>query len=92
MNIATISAAIGLVTTLGGGGYWVANELTAKADHAEVVAVNAKAEYVMDKQMESMLAQVNKLESKKGKTPDDLDQLRYLRDEVKRLRDIRQQR
>jgi len=68
----------------------VATELTAKADHAEVVAVNAKAEFVMDKQMESMLAQINKLEQKQGKTPDDIEQLRYLRDELKRLRDIRQ--
>ena len=68
----------------------MATELTAKADHAEVVAVNAKAEFVMDKQMESMLAQINKLEQKQGKTPDDIEQLRYLRDELKRLRDIRQ--
>jgi len=90
MNISALSGALGIITTLGGGGYWVATELTAKADHAEVVAVNAKAEFVMDKQMESMLAQINKLEQKQGKTPDDIEQLRYLRDELKRLRDIRQ--
>lgn len=92
MNIAALSGAIGLVTTLGGGGYWIATELTAKADHQEVLAVNSKADYIIDKQMESTLSQINRLEAKTDKTQDDRDQIKYLREELERSRQIRQQR
>ena len=92
MNIGTLSTVAALVTTIGGGGAWIATELGAKADKQEVVAVNSKTDYVIDKQMESTLSQINRLEAKQGKTPDDRDQLKYLREELQRSREIRKQR
>jgi peptidoglycan hydrolase CwlO-like protein len=87
-----IIASIGLVSTVGGGGYWVADTLGDKADKSEVIAVSLKAEYIMDKQIESLYAQIVKIESKPHKTPDDIQQLQYLREELQRLREIRQRR
>lgn len=92
MNIATLSTALGLAATLGGGGYLASEALSAKADRAEVVAVNSKTDYIIDKQMESTLSQINKLESKQVKTQDDREQIRYLREELQRSREIRKQR
>lgn len=92
MNIPLISSAVGLAITLSGGGYWVGTELSSKADKVELLAVNSKADFIMDKQIESMHSQINKIDAKSIKTPDDREQIRYLRDEVKRLREIRQQR
>lgn len=87
MNIATLSTVAGLIATVGGGGYWAANNL---ADKAEVQVVAVKADFAIDKHAEYLLAQINRLESKRGKTAEDLEQLRYLREELKRLREIRQ--
>ena len=57
-----------------------------------VVAVDDKANYVLDKQMESTLSQINKLESKQNKTQDDREHLRYLREDLQRSKEIRKQR
>lgn len=92
VNIAMLSTAVGLIATLGGGGFWAAQVLGAKAEKSELLAVNAKSDYVIDRQMESQLAQINRLEDKNKKTQDDREQLRYLREELQRLRDIRKQR
>lgn len=85
MNIATLSTVVGLVTTLGGGGYWAATTL---ADKESVQLVAVKADYAIDKHIEYLLAQIARLEAK-PKTADDREQLRYLRDELERLRKIR---
>lgn len=90
MNLTALSAAIGLVATVGGGGVWFANELNAKATHEEVQVVGVQAEYALDKHLEYILSQINRLERKSHKTPDDVEQLRYLREELKRLREVRQ--
>jgi hypothetical protein len=84
----TIAAAVALIA-LGGSGYAM---LEAKADKPVVLAVDDKANYVLDKQMESTLAQINKLEAKQSKTQDDRDQIKYLREDLQRSRDIRKQR
>lgn len=89
MNLTTVISLSTLVTAIGGGGFWFATELNTKADHSEVQVVSAKADYALDKQIEYILAQINKLVAKKNKTPDDFEQLRYLREELKRLREIR---
>ena len=86
MNIATLSAIVGLLGTVGGGGIWLA---TTYATNEELQVVASKAEYALDKQMELILTQINRLEAKKNKTQDDYEQLRYLRSELKRLREIR---
>ena len=92
MNLSMISAAVSLVTVIGGSGYWIATSLDAKADKPVVLAVDDKANYVIDKVMESTLSQINRLEAKKNKTQDDRDQLKYLREDLQRSREIRQQR
>ena len=90
MNISALSTAVGLVVTLGGGGFWVANTIATKADKEDVLIVATQTQFALDKQIESLLAQINKLEAKKVKTEDDRDQIRYLREEVKRTREIKQ--
>jgi len=92
MNIPIISSAVGLALTLSGGGYWVSEQLASKAGKDQLMVVELKADFVMDKQIESMHSQINKIESKPAKTQDDREQIRYLRDEVKRLREIKQKR
>lgn len=92
MNIPLLSTTVGLVLAIGGGGYALATKLEAKADKPVVVAVDDKANYVLDKQMESTLSQINKLESKQNKTQDDREHLRYLREDLQRSKEIRKQR
>lgn len=92
MILATVVSVVSLVSAVGGGGYWVSNELHAKADKPIVMAVDDKANYVLDRQMESTLSQINKLESKQNKTQDDREQLKYLREDLQRSREIRKQR
>ena len=92
MNIPLLSTTVGLVLAIGGGGYTLATKLEAKADKPVVVAVDDKANYVLDKQMESTLSQINKLESKQNKTQDDREHLRYLREDLQRSKEIRKQR
>jgi len=92
MNIPLLSTAAGLMMLIGGSGYTLATKLDAKADKPLVVAVDAKVDYILDKQMESTLSQINKLEAKPQKTQDDREQIRYLREELERSREIRKQR
>lgn len=91
-TIQLLSTAIGIVGTLAGGGYWAAQEIGAKADKSEVLVVNLKTDYIMDKQIESLFSQITRIEEKPVKTDDDRQQLQYLRDELQRLREIRQKR
>lgn len=86
MNITTLSTLVSVIAAIGGGGYWVAKEV---ATHEEVQVAESKADFSLDKHQEYILEQINRLELKKQKSPDDLEQLRYLRDELKRLREVR---
>jgi len=89
MNIPTLSTVVGLVATLGGGGYWFATELEAKASKDYMQVVESKADYSLDKNMEYILTQINRIEAKPNKTQYDYEQLKYLRSELARLRQIR---
>ena len=86
MNLSTLSTLSGLVVTIAGGGWWAATTL---ADKETVMVIASKADYSIDKHAEYLLSQINKLEAKQNKTPDDRQQLQYLRDELERLRQIR---
>ena len=88
MNLTTLSTITGLIT-IAGGGWWAATTLAEKADKDTVLVVASKADYSIDKHAEYLLSQINKLEAKPNKTPDDRQQLQYLRDELERLRQIR---
>lgn len=89
MNVATLSTVAGLVATLGGSGYWAANELGAKADKTELVVAGARVDFIYDKMIESYVSQIAILEASGRKTPEENDRLRYLREELNRVRDIR---
>lgn len=79
-----------LVTALAFGGWYVSqyveNELTHTGDF---VVVQAQAQTALDQQMEIIIAQIARLETKTPKTQDDRDQIKYLRDQLDRLRKIR---
>jgi len=92
MNVATLSAALGLIITISGGTYYVVDKVAWQDD---LMVVSSKTDYVLDKQMEYTLSRINLLEqkAKEGKaTQYDLEQLRYHREDLKRQRAIRQGR
>jgi len=96
MNVATLSAALGLIITISGGTYYVVDKVAWKDDlvawEDDLMVVASKADYALDKQMEYTLTRINALEqkAKDGKaTQYDLEQLRYHREELKRLRALR---
>jgi len=84
MKIAQLSTIIGLILTLGGGGYWFAMN-TATAE--DVDKANTKAEISIDLHIESLTSQLSRLLDKKRKNQADLDQIKYLRDKIQRLRE-----
>jgi hypothetical protein len=92
MNISTLSTIAGLVATLGGGGYMVADKLGDKADKTELIVAGVRVDFIYDKMIESYVTQIAILEAKQKKTPEENDRLRYLRDELTRVREIRKQR
>lgn len=55
----------------------------------DLVVVQAQAQTALDQQMEDIMARLARLESKPNKTADDRDQIKYLRDQLERLRRIR---
>ena len=89
MSLGTISTIVSLVGALGGGGYVVA---TTFATNSDLQVVASRTDYIMDKQIESLIGQINLLEAKAraGKaTQYDIEQLKYLREELVRMRAIR---
>ena len=86
MNIKQLSLIVSLVLTLAGAGWWAATTL---ATSDQVTIAESKADYSLDLHIQSLNAQLGRLMAKKNKTQDDRDQIRWLRDEIKRLRTIR---
>lgn len=79
-----------VVLGMSGGGWYASRYIEDNlASKNEVVVAAAKADFVMDKQMESLVKQINQLERKANKTRDDLEQLRYLREQLEIMRQIR---
>lgn len=79
-----------LVTTLAFGGWaardYIENNLASKS---EFVVVQVQATTALDNQMEDLIARITNLERKLNKTQDDRDQIKFLRDQLERLRRIR---
>ena len=73
------------------GSVWYARDYidTQLASKTEVIIAGAKADYTLDKQMEGIISQINNLERKPNKTRDDLNQLNYLREQLKIMQQIR---
>lgn len=72
------------------GGWQVHAFITEElADRTSVIVAGTKADFALDKLMEQTIARINQLEAKKAKTVDERDQIKYLRDELERMRQIR---
>ena len=83
-----VAGAVALAGVAGGG--WQANEYlhSTFASHEAVLVAGAKADYLMDQRMESIVAEIAWLERKKNKTTEELKQLDYLRDKLDRIRKV----
>ena len=83
-----IAGIVALAGVAGGG--WQANEYLHRtfASRDSVIVAGAKADYTLNKQMESLIAQIAHLERKQNKTRDEIEHLRYLREEYKRMQDL----
>lgn len=79
-----------LVTSLAFAGWHVRDYIDAKlATKEEVILAGAKADYVIDRQMEAIIAQIAYLERKGRLTPGEVNQLNYLRQQLMELRRVR---
>jgi hypothetical protein len=86
MNLPTLVTVLTLVTTLSGAGWYARETLATKGD---VVVAASKAETALDLQMEALISKIAQLDSKVGKTQEELEQLRYWRQQLERLRKMR---
>jgi hypothetical protein len=72
------------------GSVWAASEyVQTLATKNELVVVQAQAQTALDTQMEDIMARIARLEAIRNKTADDRDQIKYLRDQLERLRKMR---
>lgn len=62
---------------------------TARAIRDDLVVVAVKADTAIDRQMEDLIARITYLDSKPHKTAEERDQLKYLREQLERVRRIR---
>ena len=72
---------------------YVTESLASKEDieaHTQDIQVaGGKADYVLDRQMESVIKQISYLERKRNKTRSEVEQLRYLRNQLRIMRQVR---
>lgn len=79
-----------LVTTLAFGGWHMRSYVEDSLVHkSEFIVVQAQAQTALDQQMELLIAQIERLQSKASKSQDDREQIKYLREQLDRLRKIR---
>ncbi|GMQ79400.1 MAG: hypothetical protein BMS9Abin02_1988 [Anaerolineae bacterium] len=90
MTIKMMISLVGLVTTLSGAGWWASQTLATndRVDEAEqqTKLVESKADYSLDIHIQSLMAQIERIRAKVEKSPDDYEQIRYLRGEIARIR------
>ena len=85
--IATILGTTVMALALGG---WSAHGFVQSlATKEEVLLAGGKADYVLDRQIEALVAQIAQLERKVNLTPSELNQLNYLRGQLDRMRKVR---
>jgi len=76
--------------TIAGAGWSAHDYLTDSfASKETMMVVGVKADYLLDLQTENLVRQVAHLENKKNKTPDEIEHLRYLRQQIETLRKTR---
>ncbi len=86
MDIKNLSVILGIVTTISGATYFAA---TTFAKDSDLRLASTKAEVALDISIDSLVAKLALLEVKPDKTPYDLAKIKYLQDEIKRLRRLR---
>ena len=91
--IVSVIAAGATVASVGWGAHvYLTDTLDGYAEKAEVQVASAKVDFVIDRQVSSIIAEISFLERKKNKTPEEWDQLRWLRKQLEELRRVRRGR
>jgi len=88
-TIKIVAGLLGSAVAVGYGGHVILEE---KADRQDVVVAGAKVDFIYDKMIESKYEKIITLDKKVNKSPDELEQLRYLRKEVDRLREVKEKK
>jgi hypothetical protein len=80
-----------LAVSVAGGG-WGAHEYLfgTFAEKEPLQIAGAKVDFILDRQIASVAAEIGYLERKTHKTPSDLEQLRWLRHQLEQMRRVRQ--
>ena len=86
MDIKNLSVILGIITTISGATYFAA---TTFAKESDLQIASTKAEMALSINIDSMQAKLVLLEIKPNKTPYDLAKIKFLQDEIKRLRKLR---
>jgi hypothetical protein len=83
------SLAAGAVAIAGAG--WGAHSYLAEtyAERGQVQLAGAKADFVLDRQMAAIIGEISYLERKQNKTPGEIEQLRWLREQLDQMRRVR---
>jgi len=84
-----VAGILGLASVAGGGfgaHEWLESRY---AKQGAVLVAAGQATYVLDRQMQALLRDINRLEEKKNKTRDDRDTLKYLRETLKEMQEVR---
>lgn len=91
-----VAAYLALAATLAGAGWgtheYLSGNYQPRGDYArkgDVQLAGAKADFVIDRQMASIITEIAYLQRKKNKTQDELEQLRWLRKQLEEMRRVR---
>lgn len=88
MNLTT-TIVVGCLGVAGVG--WQAHEYLHDtfSKREPVILAGAKADFVLDRQISSVAAEIGYLERKQNKTAADIEQLRWLREQLDQMRRVR---
>ena len=85
-----IAASVAAAISLAGAGWGAHEYLThTYAERESVKVVELQAQFVLDQQIESIVKAIAHLERKRNKTPGEIEQLRYLREQLQIMRRVR---
>lgn len=85
-----IIASLLTAASIAGAGWGAHTYLTdTYAERADVNLAGAKADFVLDRQMAALIAEIAYLERKPNKTPGEIEQLRWLREQLELMRRVR---
>jgi len=89
-TIKCVVSGVFAAVTLGWGSHaYLTDTLSNYADKETVLVAGAKADYVIDRQMSAIIRDIAYLEQKPNKSPEQLAQLLWLREQLKEMREVR---